>query len=66
MTIKKLAKLLCAREGKKSQVSIANMNEILAHLSDIIFEHEDGAGQVFDALVLNGIKRAAKKAKSKK
>lgn len=35
MTIKELATEIAKREAKKSQVTIGNVREILAHLSDI-------------------------------
>lgn len=38
MTLRKLAKILTEKEGLKKQVSIANMYEILVHLSDVVFE----------------------------
>jgi hypothetical protein len=38
MTIKQLAKLLCDREGLKKQVSIADMYEVLIHLTDLTYE----------------------------
>lgn len=62
MTIKKLAKLLTAREGLKKQVSIADMAEILGHLSDMIFEDEERHTGIYDVLLINGCKRAALKA----
>ena len=41
MTIKQLAKELCKREGKKKQVDIAQMTEVLGHLADILFCMDD-------------------------
>jgi hypothetical protein len=38
-TIKALAKELCSREKGKKQVDIAQMTEIVNHLSDITFEN---------------------------
>lgn len=37
MNIKKLVKELCRREGKKKQVDVAQMTEVVGHLSDILF-----------------------------
>lgn len=60
MTIKNLAKLLTSKEGLKKQVSIADMTEILGHLSDLVFEENDRQTGVYDALLVNGYKRAKK------
>lgn len=37
MKIKKLVKELCRIEGKKKQVDVAQMTEIVGHLSDILY-----------------------------
>lgn len=58
-TIKGLASAIAKREGKKVQVNIAQINEILSVLSDIFFEHNGGAWILYN----NGLKRAKKKAK---
>lgn len=39
-TLRALAVELCRREGLKKQVDIAQMLEILGHLSDIFYEYE--------------------------
>lgn len=61
-TIKALAKELAKREGKRKQVDIAQITEILGHLSDIAYN------DYWDLFVLaeNGEKRAKKKAKVKR
>lgn len=61
-TIKALAKELAKREGKRKQVDIAQISEILGHLSDILTENPS----VWTLIVANGIKRAKKKAKMKR
>lgn len=60
-TIKALASELAKREGKKSQARIGDIREILGHLSDIAF---DDYRHLY-VLVVNGQKRALKKAKKK-
>ncbi len=60
-TIKALAKELCSREGLKKQVDIAQIAEILGHLSDMVFED----CKAMDILFNNGMRRAKKKAKVK-
>lgn len=69
MTIKQLAKEIAKREGLKKSVDIAQMQEILGHLSDILFEEfeQDGdiLGKTSDCLYDNGAKRAQKKRKKK-
>lgn len=57
MTLRKLAKLLCEREGLKKQVTIADMYEILVHLSDVVYEDPT----VCDFLLNYGKKRYTKK-----
>jgi hypothetical protein len=69
--LNKLVKELCRREGLKSQTSIANVREIVGHLSDIIYKDlanisfyfEDPDGVVLRALYVNGHKRSKKKKK---
>lgn len=75
MTIKQLAKELCKREGKRKQVDIAQMTEVLGRLADI-FSSEWGEKWEIDfkisgideehsylSLAKLGEKRAKKKAK---
>lgn len=68
MTIKQLAKELAKREGLKKQVDIAQIQELLGHLSDILFEEfeRDGdiLGETSDCLYDNGAKRAKKRKKA--
>lgn len=41
--MKKLIREICKREGKKSQVSIGNVREVLRVLTDVLTdEHNDG------------------------
>lgn len=69
MTIKTLAKLIAKHEGKKVQVNIAQINEILGVLSDLVYEKNINDkytfAQIFAAIYNNGEKRA-KKSKKKK
>lgn len=68
MTIKALVKELCKREGLKKQMDVAQVSELVGHLSDMFFETE-GAGEdkpsISNALFMNGQKRAARKSKAK-
>lgn len=60
-TIKGLASAIAKREGKKVQVNIAQINEILGVLSDLFY-----SGNISGMLVMlfeNGQKRAKNKAK---
>lgn len=67
MTINKLVKELCKREGLKKQVDIAQIREIIGHLSDMVHEFDDLYGNdVVGALLENGRKRANRKRKGKK
>ena len=62
MTIQQLSRLLCKREGLKAQVNIAQMNEILGHLSDMHFEEieEFGWSVLPSMFYANGARRAKK------
>ena len=65
ITIKKLASILCKAEGLKRQVRIGDMREILALLSDLIFDDLGTKGRhrtgVLYAMWDNGRKRFNKK-----
>lgn len=64
MTIKQLAKEIAKREGLKKSVDIAQIQEILGHLSDMCFEDfHDDCMIVWDCLYDNGAKRAQKRKK---
>lgn len=66
-TINDVVEELCKREGKKRQVNVAQMAEIVGHLSDMFFEafsSEDHALPTI--LILNGNKRAKAKKKRRK
>jgi len=66
-TIEKLIRELCKREGKKAQVNIAQMREIVGVLADVIYEaglEDDQIGdcvQWHDMFETLGAKRAKKK-----
>jgi hypothetical protein len=67
MTMNKLVMKVIKLEGKKKSVDIAQIREIIAILSDIMYEEaEDFSEGTFDLLVTNGEKRAEKKVKKKK
>jgi len=57
MKIKQLIKALCKAEGKKKQVNIAQMTEIVGVLADHAFYDPE----VFVSLRLHGFKRAKKR-----
>ena len=65
MTIAKLVKELCAREGLKKQVEVAQVRELVGHLSDLVFENvvrdpDDEkvyTSPVCNALLANGQRR---------
>lgn len=67
MTIRKLAKLIAEREGKKRQVDIAQISEILDVLSDLSYEDlckkVVGDSDIWILLLINGEKRAKRKGK---
>ncbi len=67
MTILKLRKELAKREGLKKQVDIAQLSEVLGHLSDMIWEQAgpQEEHEIYWTLSYNGWKRAKKKAKKK-
>lgn len=65
MTILSLAKELCRRDGKKKQVDIAQMKEILGMLSDIFWSEPMGVVRLVQIFVESGMKRAKKKKKVK-
>lgn len=63
-TIKGLASAIAKSEGKKVQVNIAQINEIIGVISDIYWENNESFDPLLsDALIANGYKRAKKKAK---
>lgn len=60
MSIKKMASMLAKLEGKKSQARIGDIRELLALLSDLIYE--DRAEQdLYFCLWDNGFERSKKK-----
>lgn len=75
MTIKQLAVKLCKKEGLKKQVNVAQMQEVLGALSDLVYAQIKKANIdiienpkqmnffIIDVLCLNGAKRAKKKDK---
>ena len=69
MTLRKLASMLAKKEGKKSQVAIGNIRELLSNLIELEIEHiknaEDGITPL-SLLVVEASNRAAKKSKKSK
>jgi hypothetical protein len=68
MRIETLVKKICRAEGKKKQVSIAQIREIVGIISDIYWkkwQFNDG-WKVAAPLFMNGQKRAKARAKGKK
>jgi hypothetical protein len=69
---RKIVTELLRREGKKKQIDRAQMNEIVGHLSDLIyFQHENGSemrycenkNMIEEVLCMNGKRRAKRKKK---
>lgn len=54
MTIQDLASKVALTEGKKLQTEIGNVREVLAILSDLIYEDKE----VYEILYKNGERRA--------
>ena len=70
MRFKQLVKEICAREGLKKQVDVAQVSELLGHLADIAYEDYVNcerlminADSVYNDLFLIGLKRSKKKKK---
>jgi len=57
MKLKHLASLVCLREGKKRQISIGNAREVIAIISDLVYEKP----HVMLALLTNGERRSLKR-----
>ena len=64
-TIKGIALELCRREAGKKQVDVAQMTEIVAHLSDMIIEMEFEMRTLSDILLKNGTSRKLRRDKGK-
>ena len=64
-TAKGIALELCKREAGKKQVDIAQMTEIVSHLSDMIIEMEFEMRTLSDILLKNGTSRKLKRDKGK-
>ena len=64
-TIKGIALELCKREAGKREVDIAQMTEIVAHLSDMMIEMEFEMRTLSDILYKNGTIRKLKRDKGK-
>lgn len=64
-TIRGLVNELVKREGLKKQVEVAQVREIIGHLSDVFNEQfiqtTDGLESLVDLLVDNGTRRAVKR-----
>jgi len=59
MKIKELTQELCRREGKKRQVNVAQMSEVVKCLADILHEEGDcGRTQTLAALEKSASRRA--------
>lgn len=72
MNMNKLAKEICKREGLKKQVDIAQVKEILGHVSDLMYETASPflrdlplpkKRSVLGSLFANGARRAKRKDK---
>jgi hypothetical protein len=66
MTVKALIKELCKREKLKKQVDIAQVTEIVGHLSDLLWEEcKSGVAEskMLGSVLMNGKKREMKKLK---
>ncbi len=63
-TFEELAFELSRREGKKSQVTIANIREMLSHLSDMVYE--DIEVTIWPILHRNGRRRHGRRTKDTK
>lgn len=71
MTIKEVVELIAKKEGKKSQVTIQNIREIVGILSDVLAEEDsyvmEDRAHTYASLVKNGNRRMKiKKPKKKK
>jgi hypothetical protein len=70
-TIKAVVQELSRREGLKKQVDIAQISELVGHLSDMSVENAEPQADgsimcdLFEALIKNGVRRKKKKAKAK-
>lgn len=59
VSMRTLAQVLCQVEGLKVQVNVAQMAEIIGHVSDLLFLDDDLLAQkIYWALVRNGRRRA--------
>lgn len=64
MKINELVKEICKREGLKKSVDVAQVREIVGHISDIFLErslNSEEALALSNELYKNGVKRAKKK-----
>jgi len=59
MNIKKLASIIAKKEGKKSQVKIGDVREVLGIVSDLIYDDINIAMVIYE----NGQNRAKRKKK---
>lgn len=60
MTYNELARKIAKAEGKKQELSIAQIKEVLSILSDLCVESILSPLDVVSVLVVNGAKRAKK------
>lgn len=62
MTIKELVKLIVEKEGKKKEVSVGDVREIIAIISEVLATEDGQIGRVetYANLVKNGKRRLKK------
>jgi hypothetical protein len=62
MTIKELVKFIVEKEGKKKEVSVGDVREIIAILSEVLATEDGQIGRVetYSNLVKNGKRRLKK------
>ena len=67
ITFKSVCLELCKREKLKKQVDIAQVRELVGHISDIIFEmNVEEVGDLFYVLEVCGERRAKARVKKRK
>lgn len=65
MKISEIVKILAKGEDGKSKVKVGDIREVIGLLSDLLYADQKGLDhpyETYDALVLNGKRRAKKKA----
>lgn len=62
MTIKEIVAEIAQREGKKREVSVGDIREIVGVISDLLYLDESvGSGDYLDILIRNGKRRSKRK-----